>query len=82
MCTVNVAGLERDPLALTDAVRAGFVAAPSAPPATSGEAAALRTALEERQAQPPAHPPVVAPAVAPALAAPRAAEPMLARMWS
>jgi hypothetical protein len=79
LCTVDVNGLRRDALQLTVQVRNGFVAAPAAPPATSGELAALRTAIEARLAA-PAEASAEAPAPAPALAALRAAEPMLARM--
>lgn len=48
LCTVDVSGVERDGLSLTEAVRAGFREAPAAPAATSGELAALRASMDAR----------------------------------
>lgn len=48
LCTVDVSGVERDGLSLTEAVRAGFREAPAAPAATAGELAALSASMEAR----------------------------------
>ena len=50
LCTVDVSGVERDGLSLTEAVRAGFREAPAAPAATSGELAALSVHRAQRRA--------------------------------